>query len=357
MQIYLAVTPAEAQEASRFRCSLAHVAYCIGPDSTLLRQNLLLQTRGGLLSVSRPGRALYRQPGAAVGRRAAGVRAAELRRRTAGFRAASCAGPAGLCRRRWPGACRRRPVYVPESYAAASGAIPLICTAISGGNFVQRLQEAAAGLGQGRRSGPGCPAAADGLHPPGSKRRRPPSRAAGNSRTCWTEKSPSVFFSQDLCARYFTYARDGETHFVLFDDADTLSQKLRTGGNMGFAAAFLMYPEVQDLLPKLFPRAAGHEKVLCLIGTALFLDRSIIALLVLASGLRLLAALDAGALIMLSLPHLRDDAGLGAAALETASARCRWTRRPSHGSQTSIFPSLRGIRLNPGYFKGHNLWL
>ena len=52
MQIYLAVTPAEAQEASRFRCSLAHVAYCIGPDSTLLRQNLLLQTRGGLLSLS-----------------------------------------------------------------------------------------------------------------------------------------------------------------------------------------------------------------------------------------------------------------------------------------------------------------
>ena len=52
MQIYLAVTPAEAQEAARFRCSLAHVAYCIGPDSTLLRQNLLLQTRGGLLSVT-----------------------------------------------------------------------------------------------------------------------------------------------------------------------------------------------------------------------------------------------------------------------------------------------------------------
>ena len=45
MQIYLAVTPAEAQEAARFRCSLAHVAYCIGPESTLLRQNLLLQTR------------------------------------------------------------------------------------------------------------------------------------------------------------------------------------------------------------------------------------------------------------------------------------------------------------------------
>ena len=52
MQIYLAVTPAEAQEAARFRCSLAHVAYCIGSDSALLRQNLLLQTRGAVLSAT-----------------------------------------------------------------------------------------------------------------------------------------------------------------------------------------------------------------------------------------------------------------------------------------------------------------
>ena len=35
-------------------------------------------------------------------------------------------------------------------------------------------------------------------------------------------ESPSVFFSQELCACYFTYARDGETHFVLFDDAGTI---------------------------------------------------------------------------------------------------------------------------------------
>ena len=66
-------------------------------------------------------------------------------------------------------------------------------------------------------------------------------------------ETPAVFFSQDLCARYFTYTRDGETHFVLFDDADTLQQKLRTGSALGFSAAFLMYPEVRDLLPRLFP--------------------------------------------------------------------------------------------------------
>ena len=66
--------------------------------------------------------------------------------------------------------------------------------------------------------------------------------------------NPSVFFSQDLCARYFTYAQDGDAHFVLFDDADTLRQKLRIGAAMGFSAAFFMWPEVQDIAPQLFSK-------------------------------------------------------------------------------------------------------
>ena len=227
MQIYLAVTPAEAQEASRFPLFLAHVAHCIGPDSTLLRQNLLPRP-GRAIVRHRPGRALYRQPGAAVGRRAAGVRAAELWRRTAGFRAASCAGPAGLCRRRWPGACRPRPVYVPESYAAASGAIPLICTAISGGNFVQRLQEAAAGRDR-----------AGGLALDVQRLRMdftlPAQSGEGPSQRPGTPgpDGPGVplrFLLPGPVRPVFHLCPDGETHFVLFDDADTLSQKLRTGG-------------------------------------------------------------------------------------------------------------------------------
>ena len=239
MQIYLAVTPAEAQEASRFRCSLAHVAYCIGPDSTLLRQNLLLQTRGGLLSVTDRGAPFIASP-----ERLSAAALRECGRRSyrgVGLRHINGAG------RQAPG-----PVYVPESYAAASGAIPLICTAISGGNFVQRLQEAAAG--RDRAGGLALDVQRlrmDFTLPAQSGEGRPLS--GRELQDLLDRESPSVFFSQDLCARYFTYARDGETHFVLFDDADTLSQKLRTGGNMGFAAAFLMYPEVQDLLPKLFP--------------------------------------------------------------------------------------------------------
>lgn len=251
MQIYLAVTPAEAQEAARFRCSLAHVAYCIGPDSTLLRQNLLLQTRGGLLSVTDREAPFIASPerlsAAAIrecGRRGYGGVLLDFEQPPAPDRLAFAET---LSRRLAP-----RPVYVPESYATASGAVSLICTSISGGSFVQRLQETSAERGgAGRLALDVQRLRMDFTLPARSGEGRPLS--ASEFQTLMEQVSPSVFFSQDLCARYFTYTRNGETHFVLFDDADTLQRKLRTGGQMGFSAAFLMYPEVRDLLPQLFP--------------------------------------------------------------------------------------------------------
>lgn len=251
MQIYLAVTPAEAQEAARFRCSLAHVAYCIGPDSTLLRQNLLLQTRGGLLSVTdrdAPFIASPEQLAAAAlrecGRRGYGGVLLDFEQPPAPDRLAFAQA---LAKRLAP-----RPPYVPEGYASVPGAVSLVCTALSGGSFVQYLQETAAA-----RGGPGTLALdvqrlrMDFPLPARSGEGSPLSQQ--EFQALMDRESPAVFFSQDLCARYFTYTRDGETHFVLFDDAETLQQKLRAGSAMGFSAAFLMYPEVRDLLPRLFP--------------------------------------------------------------------------------------------------------
>ena len=196
MQIYLAVTPAEAQEASRFRCSLAHVAYCIGPDSTLLRQNLLLQTRGGLLSVTDRGAPFIASPerlsAAALrecGRRSYGGVLLDFEQPPAPDRLAFAET---LARRLSP-----RPVYVPESYAAASGAIPLICTAISGGNFVQRLQEAAAG--RDRAGGLALDVQRlrmDFTLPAQSGEGRPLS--GRELQDLLDRESPSVFFSQDF---------------------------------------------------------------------------------------------------------------------------------------------------------------
>ena len=251
MQIYLAVTPAEAQEAARFRCSLAHVAYCIGPDSSLLRQNLLLQTRGGLLSVTDRDAPFIASPeqltAAALrecGRRGYGGVLLDFEQPPAPDRLAFART---LAKRLAP-----RPLYVPESYDSVPGAVSLVCTALSGGNFVQYLQETAAA-----RGGAGALALdvqrlrMDFPLPARSGEGRPLSEP--EFQALMDRESPAVFFSQDLCARYFTYTRDAETHFVLFDDADTLQQKLRSGSAMGFSAAFLMYPEVWDLLPRLFP--------------------------------------------------------------------------------------------------------
>jgi len=68
------------------------------------------------------------------------------------------------------------------------------------------------------------------------------------------QRHPVIFFSHELCARYFTYTQDGIGHFVLFDDSDTLRRKIRLGRSMGFDAAFLTFPEVEDCLPQLFRR-------------------------------------------------------------------------------------------------------
>ena len=64
--------------------------------------------------------------------------------------------------------------------------------------------------------------------------------------------SPSTFFSQELCARYFTYQEDRKTHFVLFDDAGTIRRKIQIGSTLGLSTGFLLFPEVRDLLPQIF---------------------------------------------------------------------------------------------------------
>lgn len=254
MQVYLAVTPGEAREASAFSRTLAHVAYRVGPGSILLRQSLLLQTKGGLLSLSDREAPLIEEPEALCGavlRECSrwGYTGAVLdfeeppRRDRLAF--AEALGQTL--------AASRRVLYLPERYAsAARSAVVLIGTAVSGGSFSQHLQECLTQHSERRlaldverlrmdfrlpaRSGQGEPLTAEGL------------------RRLMEQEAPAVFFSQDLCARYFTYTRDKEAHFVLFDDADTLGQKLRTGAALGYTAAFFMWPEVRDIAGQLFSR-------------------------------------------------------------------------------------------------------
>lgn len=251
MQVYLAVTPGQLQEAARHCRNLAHVAYRMGEGSTLLRQSLLLQTRGGLLAVTDQEAPVIQDPqklSAAVvrecGRRGFTGVLLDFQERTADR--LSFARQLVLTLKE-----TRRTVYVPEIYGpSVPGAVTLICTALSGGDFAQRLREAMA-----QRTGPlGLDVQRlrmDFTLPARNGEGVPLSQA--DFQALVEREDPAVFFSQELCARYFTYTQDGQTHFVLFDDAGTIRKKLQTGAALGYSAAFLMFPEVRDLLGELFP--------------------------------------------------------------------------------------------------------
>ena len=258
MQVYLAVTPAELQAAAPYCRAFAHVAYSLGPESTLLRQSVLLQARGGLLSVTDRDAPAIAEPEKLC---AAVLRECGRRSYTGvlldfeeGPRRDRLEFAAQLGRALSAG---RRTLYVPEGYAqAAPGAAVLICTALSGGNYRERLQEAAQTHGGPGRLALDVQRLRMDFRLPAKTGEGAPLTGPELDRLM-AEEAPAVFFSQDLCARYFTYTRAGEAHFVLFDDADTLQQKLRTGAALGVPAAFFMYPEVRDLLPKLFPGKRG----------------------------------------------------------------------------------------------------
>lgn len=253
MKVYLAVTPPQVRPASRFTRALVHMAYRIGPDSTLLRQSLLVQTQGGLLGLTDREAPPVEDPEALT---AAVLR--ECRRRSYSGAVLDWDQPvrgdlSSLARSLSAAARKNRlALYAPEAYAAsAPAAVIPVCTALSGGNLTQRLRQAVSVRGAGRLALDLERLRMDFLLPCPSGEGRPLEAEAFSA--LMEREKPAVFFSADLCARYFTCVRDGQTHFVLFDDADTLAQKLRIGRALGAQAAFLQYPEVADLLERLFP--------------------------------------------------------------------------------------------------------
>ena len=146
------------------------------------------------------------------------------------------------------GAYGRR-LYVPEIYAAASPeTLVLLCTALSGGSLQGRLEETCAAYGAQRLALDlerlmmdfplPCPSG-EGIR-------------LSREELAIRMQGRSVFYAEDLCARYFTYRRGGQTHFVLFDDAGTLRRKIEMGQALGIREGFVMLPEVEDLTGSLF---------------------------------------------------------------------------------------------------------
>lgn len=249
LQTYLVAAPEEYQAASPFCRDFAHAAYRIGSDSTLLRQNLLLQTRGGLLCISDCDAPVIPDPeklcAAAArecGRRGYSGVFLDFEQALSPDRLAFVRQLAQQC------GSARRPLYVTaRGGRAIPGTISLIGTAISGGNFTQYLQESAASHGGAGRTALDIQRLRMEFTLPSRTGRGKP-LSGRELQQLLEQEQPAVFFSEDLCARYFTYRRDGDTRFVLFDDAETISRKLRLGAELGFSAAFLLWQEIQDII-------------------------------------------------------------------------------------------------------------
>lgn len=248
MQLILAAPPEDVTAAQAHGLTLAHMAYRVGGGPHLFRSNQPIPARGGLM---------YIDDGGFDGRGTPDTFCQEVVRECAarGFGGVVCAFDrklpllSAVVEQLGPMLVRQgRSFYVSEPYGrcTATGRV-LIPTALSGGSLRQRLGEAAERYGAGRVALAVERTAADFFLPSPDGQGRPLTREELAAKR--RELSPSVFFSDELCARYFTYMnRQNGAHFVLFDDAGSIRKKLRLAEALGIDRALLCYPEVSDLM-------------------------------------------------------------------------------------------------------------
>ena len=146
---------------------------------------------------------------------------------------------------------RKWKIYVPEAYAKCSphGRI-MVSSALSGGSLHSRLEESIERYGRHRVTLAVERVAEDFFLPSPDGSGVVLSRSALQKQL--EERQPSVFFSHELCARYFTYmSREDGAHFVLFDDGDTIRKKLEVARGLGITTVIAAWEDIADLVDQL----------------------------------------------------------------------------------------------------------
>ena len=243
----LAITPkALSQCASRPSLPLVHMAYAIGQGGCLMRCDETAVPRGGLMGLSdrcagtipRVDMLCHAVAAECVKHGYHGV-LADLEPHPHSDRLpflsslSACLNAKGMT------------LYCPRLFPA-EGAVLLVGTGLSGGSLRALLEESVCRYGAQRL--------ALDLERVMMDFSLPCPTGCGTPLTheelfALREKHPaSVYFSRELMAKYFTYSTESGTHFVLFDDAETLKQKVRLAQSLNIQTAFLMYPEIIDLI-------------------------------------------------------------------------------------------------------------
>ena len=249
LRLILTTPPSTAREASSHGFPVGHMAYRVGPGAQLLRSNIPMNLRGGLMVVDG---ASFDGRGDQVAFCQQMIRECSAR----GFDGAILDFEGqpypllGQIIHRLGGMFSRRgwPLYVTEAYAGYSDQTKVIIpSALSGGSLAKRIEESVERFGPHRVALGIQRTAEDFTLPSPSGCGTPLSREELERQI--KMRGAATFFSDELCAHYFTYmSRQNGAHFVMFDNASSIRKKILLAKRFGLCACILAWPEVDDIL-------------------------------------------------------------------------------------------------------------
>lgn len=248
-KLYLMTRPEQGPRASEYGLTPAHLAYRVGNGPHLFRTQAPTPLRGGIMVADHLG---FDGQGSPEPFCQEVVRECAAR----GFAGMFCdfeGMPIPVLKRALESLAavfqkRRWSLYVPEAYALPAPAVKVvISTALSGGSLKQRLSDAAAAHGADHLA-LGLEWVAEDFTLPAMQGTGKPLTREELDRLLG-ERAPAVYFSDELCAHYFTYMNTGQSaHFILYDDASSMVKKLYVAAALGIREGFLPDPGSAALL-------------------------------------------------------------------------------------------------------------
>lgn len=248
MKTILVTPPELCKNALLFGVPVAHLAYKIGGGGHLYRANIPLNLRGGLMVISDGGDYDKESPESfaqevsreCINRGYRGV-VADFQSSTSSYLSSVIMSMSDSLER------QGIDLYIPEAYARSSSyAKIIISSALSGGTLRKRMEEVIDRLGAHRVSMEIERMRMDFTLP----------SYDGNGKSLTSEELKNLmaihgsqsFFSDALCAYYFTYREKGEVHFVIYDDLGSIRKKIFLSRKLGIDSVFLLYPEIGDIM-------------------------------------------------------------------------------------------------------------
>lgn len=235
----------------------AHMVYRVIPGPKLIGVGLTPELRGGAMFIACPS-----DPGEGDPQPCCRQAAAECRRR--GFSRVICdfeGAPVGGSERLASALgkiCAQNglALYLPEPFAPlAPDCRVLVSSALVTGTLERRLTEAIGRYGQDRVT-LAVEAMAEDFLLPASGRGEPMGQEQLQELIRHLE--PAVFFDRGLCAHYFTHmVRGGQAHFILFDTARSVREKLSVAQRLGVPSVLLAAPQVDGWLADIFGEDGG----------------------------------------------------------------------------------------------------